>query len=204
MDHQRNRWAEGMVWRHQSGHSRTRAGGPDREPWIRARSTWEMQRLLEQSRVSNGSGPYSPAAWTEGPTGDRALALDVYLDPSLGDGTTFTLAAAIRLLDKEGPGQFRYFFVPVRKNEGKLFVAGHEVPGAGHRGRSGVGEAYSDVSSFAEGELGRGSPGRSGRRPHLRKNPERSQRCTARTICPSWTLKKVMPVTDTVRCVAGI
>lgn len=78
----------------------------------------------------NGSGPYSPAAWTEGPTGDHVLALDIYLDPGLGGGTTFTLAAAIRLLDGETP-TFRYFLVPVTKNEGKLFVAGHEVPRAG-------------------------------------------------------------------------
>lgn len=89
--------------------------------------------------VDNGfpsSGPYGPFGEysDEWPSGGFAGALDIYLDPNWSagpDGSVFTYAISIRLLDGEYPANLRYFFVPVTKQNGNLLVAGHEVTDAG-------------------------------------------------------------------------
>lgn len=82
------------------------------------------------------SAPYGPfgAYFDAWPTGGFAGDLDVYLDPdwsASSDGALFTYAASIRLLDREYPENFRYFYVPVTKDGGRLLVAGRAVTEAG-------------------------------------------------------------------------
>jgi hypothetical protein len=84
----------------------------------------------------NGSGPFGPfdEYSEEWPSGGFVGALDIYLNPNWSagsDGTVFTYSTAIRLLNKEYPDNFRYFFVPVTKANGALQVLGNEVSEAG-------------------------------------------------------------------------
>lgn len=82
-----------------------------------------------ENGFADGSGPYAPVAYTDGPTGDHMIAVDIYLDPRMSGGTTFLVSASVRLLDQESP--YRYFFVPVTKKGRGLFVAGRQVPEPG-------------------------------------------------------------------------
>lgn len=80
-----------------------------------------------------GSAPASadPALFsTAFPTGGYVNQVDVYLDPTWADGTSFGYAVSFQVLDEDFPN-FRYFFLSVAKAGGALTVAGEEVTEAG-------------------------------------------------------------------------
>jgi len=83
---------------------------------------------------SQGSGPFAPfGGFSESwPQSGFVTDIDIYLDPGWADGTSFTYANSIRVLEpEEGSVPFRYFTVPVEKSSRTLMVNGHAVDEAG-------------------------------------------------------------------------
>lgn len=82
------------------------------------------------------SGPFGVFGdfTTTFPEGGFVYDLDIYLDPAWSagpDGSLFTYAVSVVMLDQGFPEGLRYFFLPVTKASGSLQVAGSPVNEAG-------------------------------------------------------------------------
>jgi hypothetical protein len=83
--------------------------------------------------MNNGwpvSAPYAPfGGYSESfPQSGFVSELDIYLDPSWGEGSGFNYYVSMRMLDD---GSFRYLLFPVEISNGTLMVAGNEASEAG-------------------------------------------------------------------------